>query len=318
MTITIYTSPYSKRHDTGEGHPESATRITALEELFQTAPFKDWTHKQSTPAELEHLFLAHDEDYVFDLQDKTPEQGLCYLDGDTILSPYSYEAALYGAGAVINAIDDIYGYDGKTIKAFCATRPPGHHAEPNQALGFCLFNNIFIGARYAQEKYGMKKVAIVDFDVHHGNGTETMCQRHNAKNPDKPICYISTHGHPLFPDGINGTGDPTNNNENLLNIRLHNDCGSEAFRKTYDEQVFPHLNEIKPDLLMVSAGFDAHIDDPLAHMRINHEDYAYLAQNLSKTAKNHCKNRIISVLEGGYHIPSLTKSVQAYLEEFNP
>ena len=314
MKPIIYTSPYSDRHNTGDGHPESPARITALEELFQTAPFNDFPQKQSTQADLEHILLAHDEDYVFDLQDKTPDQGLFYLDGDTILSPNSYEAALYSAGAVINAVDDVMAEDSTSI--FCATRPPGHHAEPNQALGFCLFNNVFIGARYAQEKYGVKKIAIVDFDVHHGNGTETMTRRHNKTHPDKPILYISTHGHPLFPDGIHGTGDPEDNSDTLLNIRLPNNCESDEFRNTYETQVFSHLEQFKPEILMISAGFDAHIDDPLANMRLNHDDFAFLAQKTNQIAKKHCKNRIISVLEGGYNIPALTKSVQAYLEEF--
>lgn len=318
MTPTIYTSAYSTRHDTGAGHPENAARITALAELFTTPPFKDWEQKTATPADLDTILLAHDENYVFNLQDKTPDQGLVYLDGDTVLSPHSYDAALHAAGAVIDAVDDVCGHDG-SHKAFCAIRPPGHHAEPTHALGFCLLNNIFIGARHAQEKYqekyGIQKIAIVDFDVHHGNGTETMCRAHNKKHPDKPIFYISTHGHPLFPHGINGAGDPAQNDATTLNIHLPDQCNSTAFQNLYENQVFPALNAFKPELLMLSSGFDAHKDDPLAHTALKTEDYGWLTQKLCGIAAKYTQNRVISVLEGGYNIPALVGSVAAHLQE---
>ena len=309
MKPIIYTSPLAHLHDTGEGHPENPARIKALEALFQTAPFKDWPQKIAEPAELETIFLAHDEDYVFELQDKTPEQGLFYLDGDTVLSPNSFDAALHGVGAVTKAVDDIM--TGNVTRAFCATRPPGHHAEPNAALGFCLFNNIFIGARYAQENYDINKVAIIDFDVHHGNGTETMTRAHNKAHPDKPILYISSHGYPLFPM----TGDPADNSDTLLNIRLPDQYGSAEFRKTYEKQAFPHLNSFKPDILMISAGFDAHIDDKIAQTNLKTDDFGWITQKLCKISLENAKNRVISVLEGGYNIPALTECVQVHLEE---
>ena len=327
MTLTIYTSPLSLKHDTGHGHPESPARVIMLETLFETLNIPV---KQAKAAELETILLAHTEDYVFDLQDKTPDHGLAAIDGDTILSPDSYDAALYAAGAVCDAVDDMFsnneddnsaerppacGHDGhkNAQHAFCAIRPPGHHAEPNAAMGFCLFNNIFIGARYAQEKYGVKKIAIVDFDVHHGNGTQTMTRAHNAEHPDKPVLYISSHGYPLFPMG----GDPADNNDTLLNIRLPDHCGSDDFRKLYEQKVFPALETFAPDLLMLSSGFDAHKDDPLAPIMLETQDYGWLTRRLCDIAEKVSKGRIISVLEGGYHLEALKDCVHTHLRELS-
>lgn len=328
MKPTIYTSAFSKKHDTGHAHPECPARIEVLEDLLQEKPFKDWPQKQSTAAELDQILLAHTEEYVFDLQDTIPEQGLMTRDNETIFSPDSYDAALHAAGAVCQAIDDILseetpgafcaerppacGHDGlQNAKAFCAIRPPGHHAEPSHELGFCLFNNIFIGARHAQEKYDLKKIAIVDFDVHHGNGTETMCRKHNKAYPDQPVLYISSHGFPLFPM----TGDPADNNDTLLNIRLPDGCTSDQFRALYEEQVFPALNNFQPELLMLSSGFDAHKDDPLAPMKLETADYGWLTRWLCDIAEKHAKGRIVSVLEGGYHLNALKECVRAHLNE---
>lgn len=309
MTPTLYTSAFSAHHDTGAGHPENADRITALEAVFQTPPFQDWPQKIATPAELDCILLAHEEDYIFTLQDKTPDNGLVPLDGDTVLSPSSYDAALHAAGAVINAVDDVM--NGETNRAFCAVRPPGHHAEPHKAMGFCLMNNIFIGARHAQETYDIKKIAIIDFDVHHGNGTDTMCRRHNAAHPDAPIFYISTHGHPLFP----GTGNPDDNDATTLNLYLPDKCDGESFKNIYNQHVFPALNAFKPEILMISAGFDAHMEDSIANCALNSSDYAWITQKLGEISSKYCKNRIISVLEGGYNIPALTQAVKAHLQE---
>lgn len=313
MKPAIYTSHYSKRHDTGHGHPENAARMDALEELFAEDIFTDWPRENVRAAELEQIILAHSEDYVFDLQEKTPDHGLAAIDGDTVLSPDSYDAALYAAGAVIQAVDMVAsgerppacGHDG-IKKAFCAIRPPGHHAEPTYAMGFCLFNNIFVGARHAQEAHGFKKIAIIDFDVHHGNGTETMTRAHNTTHPDKPILYISSHGFPLFPM----SGDPTQNDSTTLNIRLPDGCGSAGFRKLYEDQVFPALKSFTPDLLMISAGFDAHKDDPLASINLETEDYGWVTEELLKTVPN---APVISVLEGGYQPEALKNCARAHL-----
>jgi acetoin utilization deacetylase AcuC-like enzyme len=308
MPLTLYTSPYSKKHDTGVGHPENTRRIEILGKLFTEHPFKDWSQEQSSPATLEQILLAHNEDYVFDLQDKTPDQGLVSLDGDTILCPDSYDAALYAAGAACQAVDDVF--DQKTTKAFCATRPPGHHAEPNTALGFCLFNNIFIAARHAQVAHDVQKIAIVDFDVHHGNGTETMTRKHNAAHPDAPILYISSHGHPLFPM----SGDPAKNDDTTLNIHLPEGCGSAQFRALYDSKVFPKLNDFVPDLLLLSSGFDAHKNDPLAPINLETDDYRWLTEKLCAIAGQHCQGRLVSILEGGYDLETLKECVSVHLK----
>lgn len=314
MNPIIYTSPMSAHHDTGVGHPENSKRLEALQSVFDSAPFKDWEQKKSTPATLEQIMLAHDEGYIFDLQDKTPDHGLVHLDNDTVLSPHSYEAALHAAGAVCQAVDDIMSAPpSSSPRAFCAVRPPGHHAEPDKAMGFCIFNNIFIGARHAQEAHNLKKIAIIDFDVHHGNGTEVMARTHNKTHPDQPILYISSHGHPLFPM----TGDPAQNNENILNLHLPEDCNSKQFKTLYENHVFSALNAFKPDLIMISAGFDAHIDDPLANSNLNTQDYAWVTQKLCEISKNHAKNRIISVLEGGYEPETLKKCVTVHLQELS-
>lgn len=308
MPLTIYTSPYSLKHDIGSDHPENINRIKTIEKLLKTNTYKEILTKSADQAELDQILLAHDENYVFNLQDKIPETGLSYWDSDTILTPHTYDAALYGAGAACMGIDEIMS--GKTTKAFCATRPPGHHAEPNTALGFCFFNNVFIAARHAQQAHNIKNIAIVDFDVHHGNGTETMTRRHNVSNPDTPIFYISTHESPLFP----GTGKAEDNNDTLLNIPLKAGTNSEEFRAVHENQVFPALNTFKPELLILSAGFDAHKDDPLASVNLETEDFGWLTTQLCQIAAEHSKGRVLSVLEGGYNIEALTESVDAHLK----
>jgi len=273
MKPIIYTSRLSKHHDTGQNHPESVARIEALETLFQTDPFIDWTQKTGVAATSDQINLAHDEEYIYNLLNFTPNKDLIAIDGDTILSNGSFDAALHAAGAVCYAVDDVMTDVVK--RAFVAVRPPGHHAEPHMAMGFCLFNNVFIGARHAQTAHGIQKIAIVDFDVHHGNGTDTMAFNHNEKikegKNNAPILYISTHGYPLFPM----TGDPRDNSDTLLNIRLQPDFDSEEFRLAYEDEVFPALKQFKPDLLMISAGFDAHQHDPLAGARLKTEDFRW-------------------------------------------
>lgn len=308
MKPIIYTSRLSKHHDTGHNHPESVARIEALDILFDVAPFNEWVKKTGVAATQDQIHLAHDEEYVYNMLNFAPEKELLAIDGDTILSNSSFDAALHAAGAVCYAVDDIMAKVAN--RAFVAVRPPGHHAEPHMAMGFCLFNNIFIGARHAQKTYGVERIAIVDFDVHHGNGTETMAYRHNGKGDKAPIMYVSTHGYPLFPM----TGDPRDNGETLLNIRLEHDFDSTEFRNAYEDQVFPALKEFKPDLLMISAGFDAHINDPLAQARLQTEDYEWLTKKLCGIADTFAQGRIISVLEGGYDIPTLQECVATHLK----
>lgn len=317
----LFLSDYSKKHDTGPNHPECAARIEVLEELFADLSYDEDKIFYAHAADLDQILLAHSEDYVFDLQDIVPDRGLFTRDNETIFSPDSYDAALYAAGAACQAVDTILSQDcgerpracadDGCQKAFCAIRPPGHHAEPTHELGFCLFNNIFIAARHAQEAHGLEKIAIVDFDVHHGNGTETMSRAHNKAHPDKPILYISSHAYPLFPM----TGDPADNNETLLNIRLPDQCESDMFKQLYEEQVFPKLEDFAPQLLLLSAGFDAHRDDPLAPINLQTEDYGWLTQRLCAIADRHCEGRVVSVLEGGYNLDALKASASEHLRK---
>lgn len=295
MKPLIITSPYSTRHDTGYGHPECAARIEALLSLLD-----EYEVVASSAIDTDTIALAHNEDYIYKLMDHPTGA----IDGDTILSENSFDAALHAVGAGCLGIDSIVNNGVQSV--FCATRPPGHHAEPNTTMGFCFFNNIFIAARYAQEQYGVKKIAIVDFDVHHGNGTETMTIKHNQQDNERPIFYISTHASPLFP----GTGDPALNSDTLLNIPLNHGCHSDTFRKTYEEQVFPVLKTFNPELLLLSAGFDAHKDDLLGTLELDTDDFGWVTEKLREATS--CPT--LSMLEGGYHIDALKKSVEIHLK----
>lgn len=298
MTFAIYTHPSGLLHDTGPGHPECPARLQVLLNLFAE---QNWPVITAPEAELEWIARAHPMRHINALIDSAPDDGLAYIDGDTVLSPHSITAALDAAGAVCGAVDDILAK--KTTRAFCAVRPPGHHAEPARAMGFCLFNNIFVGALHAQAR-GLKKIAIVDFDVHHGNGSDAMARVHDD------IFYISTHQWPLYP----GTGGPDDQvPARVLNIPLPAGAGSVAFKRAYSEQVFPALDEFSPDLLMISAGFDAHRDDPLAQMTLEESDFSWVTAELCRIAERYAQGRVISVLEGGYALPALKASVAAHI-----
>lgn len=302
MITTVYTDSSALKHDTGFSHPERAERIGAILEVLASPPFTDLPRGNITPATEEQILLAHRYDYIERLQDAIPDKGHAQVDADTILSPASWSAAEHAAGAVCSAVDDIVS--GKTTRAFCAMRPPGHHAEPDKSMGFCLFNNIFIGARHAQEKHGVEKIAIIDFDVHHGNGTDTMARRH-----DGSILFISTHQYPLWPM----TGIEDDNEEAVLNFTLPPESGSERFRTLYETKVFPEIERFKPDLIMISAGFDAHRLDPLAQLNLEDEDFAWVTEKLCEIANRHCGGKVVSVLEGGYNLEALKGSVAAHL-----
>ncbi len=278
-------------------------RLAVLHELFDEEPFAGLPRGEAPEASRKSIALAHPETYIESIEKAIPENGYASIDGDTTVCPASWEAALRAAGAVCQAVGDIAA--GKTVRAFCATRPPGHHAEPSQAMGFCLFNNIFIGALHAQENYGFKNIAIVDFDVHHGNGTEAMARFHDR------VFYASSHQWPLFP----GTGLPENNIPGkIVNVPLAEGDGSAEFRAAWQEKIFPELKKFRPDLLMISAGFDAHRDDPLAGLNLTEEDFAWITEELRKIADEYCGGKIVSVLEGGYHLEALKNSVSAHLK----
>ena len=297
MKTTIYTHKTALLHEMGESHPERPARLRAILDTL-----KGYPQKEAAPATEEQLLRAHPLHYIEALQDNTPADGYFLIDDDTLLGPYSYDAALLAAGAACMAVDDVIG--GKTQTAFCAMRPPGHHAEAARAMGFCFFNLVFIAARHAQAAHGIQKVAIIDFDVHHGNGTDAM-----ARNHDGSILYISTHQYPLWP--MSGTEE--DNEACAKNFTLPEGADGAAFRKLYETKVFPALEKFAPDLLMISAGFDAHRDDPLAGWNLTEEDFEWVTAGLKKIAAAHSRGRIVSVLEGGYDLPSLAASVKAHL-----
>jgi acetoin utilization deacetylase AcuC-like enzyme len=299
MSPAIYTHSQFLNHDTGPGHPESPARMQTLLDLFTE---KNWPTIVAREANIEWIARAHPMRHIDALQDAMPAHGITFIDSDTIASPGTWEAALLGAGAVCQAVEDVIA--GKTKRAFCAIRPPGHHAEPMRANGFCYFNNIFVGALHAQP-LGLKKIAIVDFDVHHCNGTDAMARLH------EDVYCISSHQWPLFP----GTGGPDDQVPGrVLNLPLPAGTGSDKFRAVYKAEVFPALDAFKPDLLMISAGFDAHRDDPLAQMELVEDDFGWVTEELVKIADSHCSGRVVSVLEGGYNLNALKHSVESHIK----
>jgi acetoin utilization deacetylase AcuC-like enzyme len=302
MNTRIYTHSCFLNHDTGPGHPERPARLQVLLDLFKEKPFSALPVIEAPEATRAQVLRAHEERYFDALQDAIPDRDLAYLDGDTCVSPGSWEAALRAAGAVCQAVGDVL--TGKCERAFCAVRPPGHHAFPDHAEGFCLFNNIFIGALHAQAAHKIKRVAIVDFDVHHGNGSDFMARRHEN------VFYASTHQWPLYP----GTGLPENNIEGrIVNLPLAAGDGGPAFRNAWSGAILPALDAFKPELLMISAGFDAHRDDPLAGINLVEDDFRWITDELKKTAARHAGGKIVSVLEGGYDLEALKASTAAHL-----
>lgn len=302
MTAALYTSHLGLSHDTGPGHPERPARLEALLDLFQTdeilsaLPLKE----NAPPASREDAARVHIHAYLNFLEDILPEDDLVMIDGDTVISPESLEAAYAASGALCQAVQDAAARE--ITRAFCAVRPPGHHAEPDRAMGFCLLNHVMIAARLAQEECGYKKIAILDFDVHHGNGTDSMT--HKAEN----ILYISSHQGGIFP----GTGDPRGNIPGkILNIVPEGTFESTTFRSLYEDQVFPALTEFSPDLLLISAGFDAHRDDPLAGALLETDDFAWLGERLNELVTD-LNIPAIAMLEGGYNLDALKESARGF------
>ena len=306
---TIYLHPSSLAHDTGPEHAESIERIKTLIALFNSDEFKHLPQKQAQAATREQLLTAHNESYIQSIEDAVPESGYVRIDEDTVLCPNSLEAALYAAGGPCVAVDDLMS--GQTRRAFCALRPPGHHAESNRSMGFCVFSNIYIAARHAQKRHGKQRIAIVDFDVHHGNGTDTLVRAHDHEEHGE-ILFISTHQYPLWPM----TGLPEDNEDFVQNWTLAPETGSNEMRALYETNIFPALEAFKPDLLFLSAGFDSHRDDPLAKLNWTEEDFGWLTEKFCDIADQYAQGRILSVLEGGYNINALTASVRAHILAF--
>ena len=306
MTVStlLLTHPSFEEHDTGSGHPESADRIRAISTRLDAPEFTPLIRKIAPRAAESTIRLIHPQSHVNLILAGIPITGYHNVDGDTILSPASGEAAFCAVGAVCEAVNVVM--NDKALNAFCAVRPPGHHAEPERAMGFCIFNNIAIAAEYARKNFGIQRVAIVDFDVHHGNGTQA------AFYQQSNVLYASTHQSPLYP----GTGGADETGVgNIFNVPLAARSGSTEFQQAVIEKVFPALHQFKPELLLISAGFDAHQDDPLASLNLIEDDYAWITRELSHIASRYGHGRIVSVLEGGYNLDALAESVASHVRE---
>jgi acetoin utilization deacetylase AcuC-like enzyme len=290
-------------HLTPAGHPERPDRLRAVAQALQTEQFDALIRAEAPQAEVETIALAHPRAYVEAIAEATPKEGLVRLDGDTTLSSGSYEAAARAAGGAVLAIDEVIS--GKATNAFVATRPPGHHAETATPMGFCLFNNAAIAARHALRNRGATRVAIVDFDVHHGNGSQEIFWAGPA------VMYASTHEMPLYP----GTGATSERGEhgNIVNAPLRAGDGGEKFRAAFNDTVMPALRNFSPDLLIVSAGFDAHARDPLANLNLEASDFEWVTRQLVDFARGSAGGRVVSVLEGGYDLLALSESAVAHV-----
>jgi acetoin utilization deacetylase AcuC-like enzyme len=302
MTTLLITHPACLDHDPGRHHPESPARLRAVLAALDDAEFARLERREAPQAAREDLLRVHSPRHVDGVLGAVPKAGHVAIDADTVLSPASGEAALRAAGAVAAAVDAVVAREADN--AFCAVRPPGHHAEPLHAMGFCLFNNAAIGALRAREVHGLARVAVVDFDVHHGNGTQA------AFESDATLFYASTHQFPLYP----GTGSTRETGVgNIVNVPLRPMSGSTQFRVGMTERVLPALDEFRPELILVSAGFDAHRSDPLAQLMLEEADYTWVTEKLLDVAHRHAKGRLVATLEGGYDLAALAGSTAAHV-----
>ncbi len=302
MTTLLYSHSACFDHDPGAYHPESPERLRAVLEALAAEEFALLDRREAPRAALDDIARVHPRDLIEQILAAVPESGHVGIDADTIISPGSGEAALRAAGAVCAAVDAVVA--GEARNAFCAVRPPGHHAEPRRPMGFCLFNNVAIGALRAREVHGCARVAVVDFDVHHGNGTQAMFAA------DPTLFYASTHQSPLYPG--TGSRDETGIG-NIVNVPLAPGSGTVAFQRAFNELILPALEEFRPDFLFVSAGFDAHRRDPLANLDLVEADYDWATRRLAHIAARHGRQRLVSVLEGGYDLAALGASAAAHV-----
>jgi acetoin utilization deacetylase AcuC-like enzyme len=302
MTTRLYTHSACLEHDPGTHHPESPARLRAVLAALSGPQFASLERREAPEAAIDDLLRLHPRRHVERILNAVPTAGHVALDADTVLSPASGRAALHAAGAVTAAIDAVV--TDEADNAFCAVRPPGHHAEPDRAMGFCLFNNAAVGALRARDVHGLERVAVVDFDVHHGNGTQA------AFEADNRLFYASTHQYPLYPG--TGTAGETGVG-NIVNVPLRPMSGSGPFRRAFNERVLPALDDFRPQLVIISAGFDAHRSDPLAQLMLDESDYIWVTEKLVDLASRHARRRLVSTLEGGYDLTALGASAAAHL-----
>ena len=309
MKTGLITSNTYQNHNTGDGHPEKIDRVTAIIDNFKKLNNKNLIWKKPSKFKRELLENTHNKDYISFVEKSFPEKGLSFLDGDTVISPGSKEAAADAVGSIITAIDGVQNKE--FHNAFCAVRPPGHHAERNKAMGFCIYNNVSVGAQYLLEKYKFNKVVIIDFDVHHGNGTQDIFY------DNEKVLYISTHQYPYYP----GTGSEKEKGKhnNVYNIPLPAGTTSEEYLNAY-EFVLKKIKEFKPEFILLSAGFDAHKDDPLAQFQLTSHDFYSLTKRTLELSKLYCDGKVVSILEGGYDLNALQESTEMHVNallEFN-
>lgn len=303
MSTALLSHPACLGHETPNRHPESADRLRAVLKALEADDFSPLLREAAPKATLAQLTGVHPNEFIDGILRMIPTEGHAYIDADTPLSPGSFAAALHAAGAVVRAVDMVML--GQADNAFCAIRPPGHHAGSARAMGFCLFNNVAIGAAWARARWGLSRIAVIDFDVHHGNGTQEIFA------PDADLFYASTHQSPLYP----GTGAPTETGiaGNVVNAPLPSGADGAAFRSVMALRVLPALAAFGPELILISAGFDAHASDPLAGLALLEEDFAWATRAIMKIADATCKGRVVSALEGGYDLPALGASVRAHV-----
>ena len=309
MKTGLITSDTYQNHKTGDGHPEKIDRVTAVIDNFKKIDNKNIIWKKPVKFNQSLLINTHSSEYINQVNQLFPKNGLTFLDGDTVISSGSKDAAKDAVGSIISAIDGVQNKEFKN--AFCAVRPPGHHAEKEKAMGFCIYNNVAVGANYLIEKYKYNKVAIIDFDVHHGNGTQDIFF------DNKKVLYISTHQYPYYP----GSGSEKEKGKfgNIVNIPLEAGTNGQEYLNAY-EHVLKKLKEFKPEFLLFSAGFDAHIDDPLAQLKLNSDDFYQLTKRTLEISKSFCNGNLVSILEGGYDLKALQESTQRHVDaliEFN-
>jgi acetoin utilization deacetylase AcuC-like enzyme len=303
MTTLLFTHPASLRHVTPDGHPERIDRIKAVNQILGSEHFRALARREAPLGRDEDILRAHAYEHLERVRAMAPAEGFEYLDPDTPMSPGTLEAALRGVGAATAAVDAVFG--GEADNAFCALRPPGHHAETRRAMGFCFFNQAAIAAHHARHAHGAERVAVVDFDVHHGNGTQDIFWQ------DADMFYGSTHQMPLYP----GTGAVQETGAgNIFNAPLRAGDGSEPFREAMNAVILPALDAFGPDLVIISAGFDAHHRDPLGSLQLTEEDFAWVTLKLMEAAEIHCGGRVVSVLEGGYDLQGLSASVGIHVQ----
>ena len=303
MTTLFITHPACLNHLTSAGHPERPERLRAIERALEHEKFSTLARDQAPMADLDMVARCHPMDYVEAIREVSPKEGMVSLDGDTSMSPGTFEAALRAAGGAVLAVDEVIAR--KASNAFVATRPPGHHAETARPMGFCLFNNVAIAARHAQKKHGLARVGIVDFDVHHGNGTQDIFWS------DPSVMYCSTHQMPLYPG--TGAASERGDHDNIVNAPLRSGDGGKEFRAAMDNTILPRLEAFAPDLIIISAGFDAHTRDPLASLDFVEDDFGWVTKKLMELADRRSDGRVVSVLEGGYDLQGLAGSASAHV-----